>query len=238
MKNTGNTNLLQKSSLEAKKLKQIQTLNTLKSGGSSQFNINLDPVNLALNSADVKNKKSYLIKKSTPGSETKLSKKKGLANIYPYLLNNINHISLTPFIGIKNGVLLKYQKIISYKFNGSNTTNINNIVPSQLNVTAQKLDIQHISELLYYFFKSIYCLISKPVYLHSSDKVIIQLFYYLCIPKKKVFKFFSIKYISSFKNKWLKKKSQAFSIRKNNKILPYSSFRSSNRAKSDKLFIK
>src|SRR6266581_4418314 len=39
-------------------------------------------------------------------------------------------------------------------------------------------------KLLYVFFKSMYCLISKPVFKYTNDKVIIQLFYYLNISKK------------------------------------------------------
>jgi len=37
-----------------------------------------------------------------------------------------------------------------------------------------------------------YCLISKPVFLFTPDKVTIQLFFYLNIPKFKVFKWYSI----------------------------------------------
>jgi Mitochondrial ribosomal protein (VAR1) len=78
-------------------------------------------------------------------------------------------------------------------------------------------DLFKINKLLFYFFKSLNCLISKPVYLHTPDKVIIELFYFLNIPKKKVFRLFSILYYNSFRKKWLSKKSQIFSlnIRKN-----------------------
>ena len=58
-------------------------------------------------------------------------------------------------------------------------------------------------KLLFYLFKSMYCLISKPVLKYTNDKVTIQLFYYLNIPKKKVFRLFSISYINSIKKKWL-----------------------------------
>src|SRR5438445_10773141 len=44
-----------------------------------------------------------------------------------------------------------------------------------------------------------YCLISKPVFKYTNDKVIIQLFYYLNIPRKKIFRLFSIFYINSIK---------------------------------------
>jgi hypothetical protein len=60
-------------------------------------------------------------------------------------------------------------------------------------------------KLLFFLFKSMYCLISKPVLKYTNDKVTIQLFYYLNIPKKKIFRLFSIYYINSIrdKNKWL-----------------------------------
>jgi len=63
--------------------------------------------------------------------------------------------------------------------------------------------IKDIYKLLFYLFKSMYCLISKPVLKYTNDKVTIQLFYYLNIPKKKVFRLFSISYINSIKKKWL-----------------------------------
>jgi len=73
-------------------------------------------------------------------------------------------------------------------------------------------DLFQINKLLFYFFKSLNCLISKPVYLHTPDKVTIELFYFLNIPKKKVFRLFSILYYNSFRKKWLSKKSQIFSL--------------------------
>jgi hypothetical protein len=196
-------------------LKKIQTLKQMK---SPQFNINFNPIHIdsTVQNNITKNWRAHSIESINKGiskSENLFNKKVG-ANLFSYLcylkksdfnkpmvsrdkglLNNINHISLIPNIGNKNGVLLKYQKLISYKFNHS-PLGINNTVNTQYYI-----DIKNTSELLYYFFKSINCLISKPIYLHTSDKVIIKLFYFLSIPKKKVFKFFSIKYINSFKNK-------------------------------------
>jgi Mitochondrial ribosomal protein (VAR1) len=64
--------------------------------------------------------------------------------------------------------------------------------------------IKYSYKLLFYFFKSMYCLISKPVFLVTPDKVVIQLKYFLNIPKYKVFKFYSI-----FKNKLIRKKREA-----------------------------
>jgi hypothetical protein len=68
---------------------------------------------------------------------------------------------------------------------------------------AGKGNIKDIYKLLFYLFKSMYCLISKPILNYTNDKITIQLFYYLNIPKKKVFRLFSISYINSIKKKWL-----------------------------------
>jgi hypothetical protein len=59
-----------------------------------------------------------------------------------------------------------------------------------------------------------YCLISKPVLKYTNDKVTIQLFYYLNIPKKKVFRLFSILYIDSIKKKWFASQKKS-----NNKLV-------------------
>jgi hypothetical protein len=40
-----------------------------------------------------------------------------------------------------------------------------------------------IYELLFHFFKSMFCLISKPVFINTPDTIKIQLFYFLCLPK-------------------------------------------------------
>jgi hypothetical protein len=52
--------------------------------------------------------------------------------------------------------------------------------------------IKYSYKLLFYFFKSMYCLISKPVFIFTPDKVVIQIHYFLNIPKFKVFKLYSI----------------------------------------------
>ena len=71
--------------------------------------------------------------------------------------------------------------------------------------------IKYSYKLLFYFFKSMYCLISKPVFIFTPDKVVIQLHYFLNIPKFNVFKWYSI-----FKNKKIIQKREA-RINKNNK---------------------
>jgi hypothetical protein len=67
--------------------------------------------------------------------------------------------------------------IISYTFPGSNTAS------EKSTVDVNKLMIKFVYKLLFNFFKSMYCLISKPVFINTPDKIKIQLFYFLCIPK-------------------------------------------------------
>jgi hypothetical protein len=76
----------------------------------------------------------------------------------------------------------------------SNRLNILNGVSEETGYNRQgnnKL-IKYSYKFLFYFFKSMYCLISKPVFIFTPDKVVIQLQYYLNIPKFKVFKLYSI----------------------------------------------
>ena len=89
------------------------------------------------------------------------------------------------------GVFIKYNKLISYNFNNINKIYSNNTTINNLNI------------LLNFFFKSMYCLISKPKYFISQDKITIQLFYYINMPKYRVFKWFSIFYSKKIRSIWL-----------------------------------
>jgi len=116
------------------------------------------------------------------------------------------------------GLLLTYNKIISYNF----LPRPNNTVALAKNTTSfdaaavlkktsfflmprEKVLIEDLNKLLFYYFKSIYCLIGKPVIQFSPDKITINLFYFLNIPKKKVFKLFAIHYLNSFKDKFIRR---------------------------------
>ena len=130
--------------------------------------------------------------------------------IYQYLKNTLQRISPIANTQKRNGILFNYSKTIAYNF----------FSPISIGGTSYggvdiNKDLFKINKLLFYFFKSLNCLISKPVYLHTPDKVIVKLFYYLNIPKKKVFRLFSILYFNSFRKKYLLKKSQIASLRKN-----------------------
>ena len=70
------------------------------------------------------------------------------------------------------------------------------------NRSANNKLIKYSYKLLFYFFKSMYCLISKPTFLITPDKVTIQLFYFLNIPKSKVFKWYSILNNNLIRQKW------------------------------------
>ena len=116
----------------------------------------------------------------------------------------------------KNESILNYNKIIGYKFNSTYYPGAavvlrrNQQLPeacsraikqsrkenslsgglAENQVNSSNIYIKDTYKLLFYLFKSMYCLISKPVLKYTNDKVIIQLFYYLNIPKKKVFRLF------------------------------------------------
>jgi len=78
------------------------------------------------------------------------------------------------------------------------------------NRSANNRLIKYSYKLLFYFFKSMYCLISKPVFLFTPEKVTIQLFYFLNIPKFKVFKWYSI-----LNNKLIRQKWYSLRLKKN-----------------------
>ena len=76
----------------------------------------------------------------------------------------------------KGGIFIYYSNIIGYYFN----SNINKLIKNAYSLITAS-------------FKSMYALISKPVFIITSDKIIIQLFYYLFIPNilklKKIYKY-------------------------------------------------
>jgi len=107
---------------------------------------------------------------------------------------------ISKFNMLRKGIFINYNNLIGFNFN-----NINKL-------------IKNIYKLLQSSFKSMYCLISKPVFIITPDKIIIQLFYYLFIPN--LFKLKQIKlyyknkkynYLKLIKNlRYLKKKHRRF----------------------------
>ena len=108
---------------------------------------------------------------------------------------------MSKFNMLRKGIFIYYNNLIGFNFN--NNTN--------------KL-IKNIYKLLQSSFKSMYCLISKPVFIITPDKMTIQLFYYLFIPNllklKQIKLFYNNKkynYLKLIKNlRDLKKKNRRF----------------------------
>jgi hypothetical protein len=47
------------------------------------------------------------------------------------------------------------------------------------------------------FFKSIYCIISKPKFINTPDKIIIEILYFITIPDYKIFKWYNFLYVGN-----------------------------------------
>ena len=73
--------------------------------------------------------------------------------------------SMSIFNMIKKGTFIYFSNSIGYFFKNNNLKKFKNIY-----------------KFLFYFFKTMYCLISKPVFVFKTDKIIIQLFYFVITP--------------------------------------------------------
>lgn len=126
--------------------------------------------------------------------------------------NNNNNNNLTMSVNIqKKPIINQYLKSLS-KYNLINKgifISYSNIISFNFNTETNKL-IKNIYKLLAASFKSMYCLISKPVFVITPDKIIIQLFYFLFIPNilkyKKLHEYGNISNRKLNKNKWFKRK--------------------------------
>nr|YP_009517150.1 ribosomal protein S3 [Asterophora parasitica]AYE93053.1 ribosomal protein S3 [Asterophora parasitica] len=94
----------------------------------------------------------------------------------------------------RKGIFIYYSNLIGFNFNKGNNKLYKNIY-----------------KLLAASFKSMYCLISKPVFTITPDKIIIHLFYYLFIPNilklKKLYKYSSNKNLFKGRN-WFNRKKK------------------------------
>lgn len=120
---------------------------------------------------------------------------------------NTNHLNTSVLSGEldKKPIINHYLKSMSiYNMKISGTfVYFSNIIGFNFNSESNKL-IKNIYKLLSYFFKTMYCLISKPVFVFKTDKIIIQLFYFLLIPnllKKKKYKFNKFFIKKKYRNK-------------------------------------
>ena len=94
----------------------------------------------------------------------------------PIINKYLKSMSIYNIRTAQGGIFIYYSNIIGYYFN----SNINKLIKNAYSLITAS-------------FKSMYALISKPVFIITSDKIIIQLFYYLFIPNilklKKIYKY-------------------------------------------------
>jgi hypothetical protein len=106
-------------------------------------------------------------------------------------------VSLTK--GLTQAIDCNSQKnLLSYNF----VTNINNLTKvglalapqPQAKFTQPTISSEDIIKLISAFFKSIYCLISRPKFINTPDKIIIEILYYITIPDHNIFKWYNFIY--------------------------------------------
>jgi len=147
------------------------------------FSINENPIEMSYYNSNLK---SNFNMKDVNNKENNIQNK-------PIISQYLKAISL--YNMKQKGILMSYAYIVGFNFN-RNTNKL----------------IKNIYNLLEGSFKSMYCLISKPVFIMTPDKIIINLFYYLFIPN--ILKFKKInKFGKTSKNKfnkriWFKNKNK------------------------------
>jgi hypothetical protein len=82
----------------------------------------------------------------------------------------------------KKGSQIPNPYIISYNFPAA-SHNQRLLLPCKARPSTKASS--EVYKLLFNFFKSMYCLISKPVFITTPNKIKIQLFYFLCIPNQR-----------------------------------------------------
>ena len=130
---------------------------------------------------------------SSPSSISALSllPREGKENLVPKPVLS-HYLKELSFYNMRNkGIIFFYYLLIGFNFNAD----LNKFYTSALapGAVAGQGGQKNIYKLLAASFKSMYCLISKPVFISTPDKIIVQLFYYLFIPNvlklKKFFKY-------------------------------------------------
>ena len=127
------------------------------------------------------NKLIYNYKKFN--SEISIRSEKFPLYILHYNNNKDNKIIISQYLKSINiytntykGTVLYFNKFINYKFNYKNYFMKKNIY-----------------KLLFYTFKGMYSLISRPIFIYKSNKIILRFFYFIVIPtflkNKNYFKF-------------------------------------------------
>lgn len=105
-------------------------------------------------------------------------------NLEKLNLFNVNNLNNLVFLS-KKGSQKNNPNIISYDFPATKTDWRSSQAGFKYNIVTDmnKFITNNVYKLLSVFFKSMYCLISKAVIITTPDKIKIQLFYFLCIPK-------------------------------------------------------
>jgi hypothetical protein len=104
---------------------------------------------------------------------------------------------LFEYLKEKNGIVLdlKNKKILNYNFKNG-MSNFNNQFFS-LNKTVNTKTwflSEDLIKLLNAFFKSIFCIISRPKFINTPNKIIIEILYYIAIPNNNIFKWYNFIY--------------------------------------------
>lgn len=168
-------------------LEELKLNKDKKNNYDNLLNLNYKKINLDLsfNKINKNNEiKNRNIRKSILNYSNFISKEA----FGPFYLNNNNNYSSPVEIMYYNNIISKpiinqYLKEMS-KFNMLRKgifIYYNNLIGFNFNNNTNKL-IKNIYKLLQSSFKSMYCLISKPVFVFTPNKITIQLFYYLFIP--------------------------------------------------------
>lgn|SRR6267154_470162 len=133
--------------------------NNLTTANSSNTTISVKEKDFALNNLNVNSSgRQSLLVNSNPNTENKGSIMTSMLKQNLVFLNKKGSSNTFP-----------NPNIIGYTYiKGSESDN--------------NFDIASVYKILFKFFKSMYCLISKPVFIITSDVIKIQLFYFVCLP--------------------------------------------------------
>ena len=174
-----------KISLKRKKIRLLKYINLASelsrsnSNNQNSQNISLSYLNNKNNLSNYSNKNNFIIPIQNKNIPVVYNNK-----LIPIINQYIK--SMTIFNMKNKGSIFSYSSIIGFNFLSKNNKLIKNVY-----------------KFLSTSFYSMYCLISKPVFVITPDKIIIQLFYYLFIPN--LFKY-KIRNRKKFFNRLLKSK--------------------------------
>jgi len=163
------------SSNNSKEINEVKELNMYELNNNSNSNNIINNNNKNKNNIDLNQKKNMQLK------------------LKPLLFEYLNE---------KNGIVLdlKNKKILNYNFKNG-MSNFNNQFFS-LNKSNSLGSVNtknwYLSEdlikLLNAFFKSIFCIISRPKFINTPNKIIIEILYYITIPNNNIFKWYNFIY--------------------------------------------